>query len=64
MLGNTTTGSNQGQKSKKIPLNSSDKLYSVIRNLNFAVIGNVLSQTAKRLHENYEVIFPWLSSWV
>ena len=46
---------NTNNKSKKIPLsNATDKLFAQIRNLNFATVGNVLSQLAKRLYENYE----------
>lgn len=55
MLGAPVAG--QGSKPKKVPLNATDKLFSQIRNLNFAVVGNVLSQNAKRLFEDYEV---WL----
>ncbi len=60
MLG--AAGSGQGSKPKKIPLNASDKLFSQIRNLNFAVVGNVLSQNARRLFEDYEVDFIRIDS--
>ena len=31
-------------REKKVPLNGSDKLFSHLRDLNFALVGNVLSQ--------------------
>ncbi|ORX89440.1 vacuolar protein sorting-associated protein 33A [Basidiobolus meristosporus CBS 931.73] len=41
-------------KKKKVPLNSSDKLFSEIRDMNFAVVGSVLNKVAKRINEDYE----------
>jgi hypothetical protein len=53
-VGNVAAGT-QALKPRKIPLNSTDKVFAQIRDLNFAMIGSVLSQNAKRLHEDYEV---------
>ncbi|OBZ88579.1 Vacuolar protein sorting-associated protein 33A [Choanephora cucurbitarum] len=41
-------------KKKKYVLNSSDKLFSQLRDQNFAVVGNMLNKIAKRINENYE----------
>ncbi|KAF0461713.1 Sec1-like protein [Gigaspora margarita] len=41
-------------KKKKIALNSSDKLFSQLRDLNFAVVGGVLNRVAKRINDDYE----------
>ncbi|CAG8459081.1 4227_t:CDS:10, partial [Scutellospora calospora] len=41
-------------KKKKISLNSGDKLFSQLRDMNFAVVGGVLNRVAKRINENYE----------
>ncbi|KNC96078.1 hypothetical protein, variant [Spizellomyces punctatus DAOM BR117] len=41
-------------KAKKVPLNSSDRLFAQLRDLNFAVVGGLLSQVARRIHEDYE----------
>ncbi|CAJ0628002.1 1428_t:CDS:10 [Entrophospora sp. SA101] len=59
-LSNTSTPSSQTPaqpqaKKKKIPLNSGDKLFSRLRDMNFAVVGGVLNQVAKRINEDYEV---------
>lgn len=43
------------QKKKKYGLNSSDKLFAQLRDLNFAVVGSLLNKIAKRINENYEV---------
>ncbi|CAG8747928.1 7256_t:CDS:2, partial [Funneliformis caledonium] len=42
-------------KKKKIALNSSDKLFVQLRDMNFAVVGGVLNRVAKRINEDYEV---------
>lgn len=42
-------------KKKKYVLNSSDKLFSQLRDQNFAVVGGMLNKIAKRINENYEV---------
>lgn len=41
-------------KKKKYVLNSSDKLFSQLRDQNFAVVGGMLNKIAKRINENYE----------
>ncbi|KAI9320900.1 Sec1-like protein [Dichotomocladium elegans] len=47
-------GSNQAGKKKKYVLNGSDKLFSQLRDQNFAVVGGMLNKIAKRINENYE----------
>ncbi|RUP50376.1 vacuolar protein sorting 33-like protein A [Jimgerdemannia flammicorona] len=42
------------QKKKKQVLNSSDKLFVQLRDLNFAVVGGLLNKIAKKINENYE----------
>jgi hypothetical protein len=42
-------------KKKKYVLNSSDKLFSQLRDQNFAIVGGMLNKIAKRINENYEV---------
>ncbi|KAI7853803.1 Sec1-like protein [Circinella umbellata] len=49
-----TTTSNQSGKKKKYVLNATDKLFSQLRDQNFAVVGGVLNKIAKRINENYE----------
>lgn len=39
---------------RKIPLDSTDKLYPTLRDCNFAVIGPLLNRTARRLQSDYE----------
>ncbi|KAG0350964.1 hypothetical protein BGZ54_003500, partial [Gamsiella multidivaricata] len=39
---------------KKVPLNGGDKLFSEIRDLNFAVVGGLLNKVAKRINADYE----------
>ncbi|KAJ3333130.1 hypothetical protein HDU76_011207 [Blyttiomyces sp. JEL0837] len=39
---------------KKVLLNGNDRLYSQLRDLNFAVVGSVLNQNARRLQEEIE----------
>ncbi|KAJ3193080.1 hypothetical protein HK101_005437 [Irineochytrium annulatum] len=46
------TGS--GARPKKVPLNGSDKLYAQLRDLNFAVVGGVLNQVARRIQGDIE----------
>ncbi|CAG8463106.1 18575_t:CDS:10 [Acaulospora morrowiae] len=41
-------------KKKKIGLNSGDKLFARLRDMNFAVVGGVLSSVAKRINDDYE----------
>jgi hypothetical protein len=42
-------------KKKNYALNSSDKLFAQLCDLNFAVVGGLLNRIAKRINENYEV---------
>ncbi len=42
------------QKKAKIALNSNDKLYSDLRDLNFSVIGPLLNKKAKEIDEYYK----------
>ncbi|KAJ3158524.1 hypothetical protein HDU86_002749 [Geranomyces michiganensis] len=42
-------------KMKKAPLNGTDPLFTQLRDLNFAVVGGLLSQIARRIHDDYEV---------
>jgi len=44
-------------KKIKTPLNSNDKLYSQLRDLNFAVLGPLLNKKAKEIDEYYKVLF-------
>ncbi|KAL1923818.1 uncharacterized protein VTP21DRAFT_8798 [Calcarisporiella thermophila] len=41
-------------KKRRVQLNSGDRLYSQLRDLNFAVVGGYLNRVAKRINENYE----------
>jgi len=50
---NGTSGT-QGATKRKIPLDSSDKLYPELRDINFAVLGPLLNKTARRLQTDYE----------
>lgn len=43
------------KKKIKVPLNSSDRLFVQLRDMNFAVVGGVLNRVARRINENYEV---------
>ncbi|CAO3636395.1 unnamed protein product [Cunninghamella blakesleeana] len=54
-LKNTTIPSTAGQpgKKKKQVLNSSDKLFSELRDRNFTVVGGMLNKLAKRINEDY-----------
>ncbi len=47
-------GQPKGGKKVKIVLNSNDKLYSEIRDLNFTVIGPMLNKKAKFIDEYYK----------
>jgi len=42
-------------KKKKVPLNSGDKLFGQLRDVNFAVVGGMLNRVARRINEDYEV---------
>lgn len=46
-------GVQQGGKKVKVPLNSSDKLYRELRDLNFGVVGQVLRQKATSMKNDY-----------
>ncbi|KAI8809867.1 vacuolar protein sorting-associated protein 33A [Cladochytrium replicatum] len=50
----SSSASPASNKPKKVPLNSGDKLYTQLRDLNFAVVGGLLSQVARRIHEDFE----------
>ncbi|KAI8141985.1 Sec1-like protein [Fennellomyces sp. T-0311] len=50
----TSGTANQAGKKKKYVLNASDKLFSQLRDQNFAVVGGMLNKIAKRINENYE----------
>ncbi|KAJ3039774.1 hypothetical protein HDV00_011901 [Rhizophlyctis rosea] len=50
----STAAQPQPTKPKKVPLNSTDKLYAQLRDLNFTVVGGLLNQVAKRLSNDYE----------
>lgn len=41
-------------KKRKILLDSSDKLYSQLRDTNFAIVGSLLNKVARRLQNDYE----------
>jgi vacuolar protein sorting-associated protein 33A len=41
-------------RTRKISLDSSDKLYEQLRNNNFAIVGNLLNQVARRLQSDYD----------
>lgn len=44
----------QAGKKVKIPLNSNDKLYDEIRNMNFSQLGQFLNRKAKEIDEYYK----------
>ncbi|PIA46130.1 hypothetical protein AQUCO_01600416v1 [Aquilegia coerulea] len=46
-------GAQQEGKKTKVPLNSSDKLFKEIRDLNFEVVGQVLRQKATSMKQDY-----------
>lgn len=50
------TASSQPQKGlkRKIQLDSSDKLYEQLRDINFAIVGSLLNKVARRLESDYE----------
>ncbi|KAI8342285.1 Sec1-like protein [Chlamydoabsidia padenii] len=50
----TPATAGQPGKKKKQVLNSSDKLFTELRNQNFAVVGGMLNKLAKRINEDYE----------
>ncbi|KAI9736913.1 MAG: hypothetical protein M1818_005964 [Claussenomyces sp. TS43310] len=41
-------------KTRKIPLDSSDKLYEQLRDANFAIVGGLLNRVARRLQTDYD----------
>ncbi|EAU38116.1 hypothetical protein ATEG_01359 [Aspergillus terreus NIH2624] len=45
--------SKQGQK-RKIQLDSTDQLFSQLRDANFAIVGDILNKVARRLESDYE----------
>ncbi|KAL1931765.1 hypothetical protein VTP01DRAFT_9909 [Rhizomucor pusillus] len=49
-----SSSSTQPAKKKKYVLNASDKLFSQLRDQNFAVVAGMLNKIAKRINENYE----------
>ncbi|KAI9755946.1 MAG: F-actin-capping protein subunit beta [Chaenotheca gracillima] len=48
------TQSSQQARKRKIQLDSSDKLYSQLRDANFAIVGGLLNKVARRLESDYE----------
>ncbi|CAG8795650.1 9439_t:CDS:2, partial [Cetraspora pellucida] len=44
----------ESKKKKNFALNSGDKLFARLRDINFAVVGGVLNRVAKRINEDYE----------
>ena len=54
LVGLSQNNANITHKLKKIPLNSNDKLFSQLRDMNFAVVGGILSQVARRIQDDYE----------
>ncbi|KAI8099584.1 Sec1-like protein [Halteromyces radiatus] len=50
----TPTTAGQPGKKKQQVLNSSDKLFTELRDQNFAVVGGMLNKLAKRINEDYE----------
>jgi hypothetical protein len=54
---NTQTPSSS--RPKKVPLNGNDRLYSQLRDLNFAVVGSHLNQAARKVQEDIEVYLYW-----
>ncbi|ORX57239.1 vacuolar protein sorting-associated protein 33A-like protein [Piromyces finnis] len=54
LVGLSQNNANISHKLKKIPLNSNDKLFSQLRDMNFAVVGGILSQVARRIQDDYE----------
>ncbi|KAJ7536601.1 hypothetical protein O6H91_12G074500 [Diphasiastrum complanatum] len=52
----TIMGGQQGGKKIKVPLNSSDKLYRELRDLNFGVVGQVLRQKATTMKQDYNEV--------
>jgi len=48
------TGVAQTAMKRKVQLDSSDKMYTTLRDANFAVVGPLLNKTARRLQADYE----------
>lgn len=51
----SVTQQNPPSRIRKQPLNSSDPLFASLRDINFAIVGNVLNRVARRLSDDYEV---------
>jgi vacuolar protein sorting-associated protein 33A len=49
-----STQAPQHGKKRKIPLDSSDKLYAELRDMNFAIVGPTLNRVARRLEADFE----------
>jgi vacuolar protein sorting-associated protein 33A len=49
-------------RTRKQALNSSDPLYASLRDVNFAIVGTVLNRVARRLSDDYEVIYSCTTS--
>lgn len=47
----------QKQKKVKVPLNSNDRLFSEVRDLNFTVLLPLLNAKAKEIEQYYKVFF-------
>ncbi|KAJ1960966.1 Vacuolar protein-sorting-associated protein 33 [Dipsacomyces acuminosporus] len=47
-------GSNSANKKRRIALNNTDKIFSDIRNMNFAGVGGLLSRMSRQLQDTYE----------
>ena len=48
------TGTGAQTRSRKIQLDSSDKLFAQLRDTNFAIVGGLLNKVARRLRSDYE----------
>ena len=53
IVGATSTGTGPVKKNK-VPLNSNDRLYNELRDLNFSVVGPYLNRKAKEIDEYYK----------
>jgi vacuolar protein sorting-associated protein 33A len=49
-------------RTRKQALNSSDPLYASLRDVNFAIVGTVLNRVARRLSDDYEVLYHYVVS--
>ncbi|KZF26012.1 Sec1-like protein [Xylona heveae TC161] len=52
--GSSRSAATQKGMKRKIQLDSSDKLYSQLRDSNFAIVGSLLNRVARRLESDYE----------